>query len=329
VTGKATVRRFLANGQLDTTFGQSGTAQITLGDDNTAAEHLEVLADGKILVGLTITTASGATGGAVVRLNADGSADLSLPPLRHAGAGQELAFGTITSGGEYLYAEGGLFAPATLRRLLLSGTSPSPVSLSGGILSVQGTDGPDRMSVSRFGTDLAVDNGDGYERVFTAADVTRMTVSALGGNDTVLLSDAGDIPANVSGGDGDDRIAGGDGNDSLSGNAGRDQLAGGPGNDRLAGNGGRDKLSGGDGNDRLYGGAGGDGLAGGADDDTINGEGGNDRIDGGTGRDFLHGNAGDDRFFAGSDNALDSLLGDRGHDTATADATDVLTSIED
>ena len=72
----------------------------------------------------------------------------------------------------------------------------------------------------------------------------------------------------------------------------------------------------------------GDWLAGQNGDDQLFGEGGNDRLDGGLGADALHGNAGDDSFFSFDNGEVDSLFGDRGQDTTTADDTDLLTGIE-
>ena len=65
----------------------------------------------------------------------------------------------------------------------------------------------------------------------------RLTVNALGGDDTVDASglSAGAIQLTEDGGDGDDVLIGGAGDDTLLGGAGDDVLIGGPGQDVLDG----------------------------------------------------------------------------------------------
>ena len=229
-------------------------------------------------------------------------------------------------------------------------------------LFVLGTNSADNIDVSFDGANVIVTEGGVQKFVIAFSKLMRMTINGYDGNDTITNETA--LPSTIKGGngndvliggshfdvingnDGNDSISGGDGNDklfgdggldSLSGNAGRDSLFGGAGNDRLGGNGGRDKLFGGEGDDRLFGGASGDWLFGEGGRDQVNGEGGDDRLydDGfGTdtvsdpGIDTLHGNAGDDQFFTAGDGFNDQLFGDGGHDSADADSSDVLTSIE-
>ena len=62
--------------------------------------------------------------------------------------------------------------------------------------------------------------------------------------------------------------------------------------------------------------------------DQLFGEGGNDRLYGDDGfADTLSGGAGDDVFIT-VDSVVDQINGDSGHDAATADAADLLSSIE-
>ncbi len=78
-----------------------------------------------------------------------------------------------------------------------------------------------------------------------AAGITRITVDAGDGNDTVVVG--GTVPA---------VIRGGTGNDALTGGNGKDLLIGGPGNDTLTGSGADDVLVGGPGADVMAGGDG-------------------------------------------------------------------------
>jgi len=92
---------------------------------------------------------------------------------------------------------------------------------------------------------------DAGELLFNAADVTRIVVYALGGNDEVLVSTQITISAVLDGGDGNDELLGGSGNDTLLGGTGKDELKGGRGRDVLIGGTGKDELLGGDGDDLL------------------------------------------------------------------------------
>lgn len=124
-------------------------------------------------------------------------------------------------------------------------------------------------------------------------------IEGLGGNDTIIGSNAADT---LSGGDGDDSILGrngsdsllgGDGDDILNGGAGNDTLIAGAGSDGLSGWTGNDLLVGGDDSDTLYGGEGDDNLSGSGGDDTVQGGLGNDTVNGDDGTDILTGGVGD------------------------------------
>jgi Ca2+-binding RTX toxin-like protein len=235
-------------------------------------------------------------------------------------------------------------------------------------LYVIGTNDADNIDVAFDGQDVIVSEGGSQKFVIAYSKLMAVALYGYGGNDTIsnetgissttglvatinggdgsdtlsggafvdyIFGEAGDDT--IAGGDGNDKLYGGDGSDSLSGNGGRDTLFGDDGNDRLSGNGGPDKLFGGEGDDRLFGGASGDWVFGEGGADQLNGEGGNDRLYGdgfGTdtvsdpGRDTLHGNAGDDEFFTAGDGFDDQVFGDGGHDSASADIADTLTSIE-
>ncbi|MGK7913541.1 MAG: hypothetical protein AB4050_18970 [Synechococcus sp.] len=193
----------------------------------------------------------------------------------------------------------------------------------------------------------------------------RVSLNALGGNDTLL------------GASGPDTLMGGAGDDSLYGFSGDDSLMGGSGNDFLSGGDGDDSLNGGDGTDRAYVRASGNVFVNNTQlsgDDTISlssiervvasaygsssnqymaatefdgsvkfsGYGGNDSLYGTkSGDDILQGGSGDDylRGYGGDDN----LYGEEGFDTAqfnsagdiratnnrvTGQGTDFINSIE-
>ena len=155
---------------------------------------------------------------------------------------------------------------------------PSAV-LANGVVTVNGSDGPDDIAVNPVTVD-----GRAYVRVyenagftdFPAAQVRRVRVFGNGGND--------DISHNVPGLNA--ALFGGDGRDLIYGDDGRDLLNGGPGDDTLHGWGGNDTLVGGAGRDKLYGEDGYDHLVGGPDGDWLNAGSAPEPAVGGTGWDF-------------------------------------------
>ena len=165
-------------------------------------------------------------------------------------------------------------------------------TLAAGVLTIAGTPGDDRITLSRTKDGKLVvteknivkkPNGAGSIETadktnFKLAEVTRLVVRTLDGRDTISLAgskvrplaipadvDAGAGTDFVTGGSANDTLAGGDGDDRLTGGAGDDRLFGGAGKDRLYGDAGADLLDGGFGNDRFYSddGAGTDTLVGG------------------------------------------------------------------
>lgn len=86
-------------------------------------------------------------------------------------------------------------------------------------------------------------------------DDLALWAQALGGNDTIDLSQFDD---NAFGYAGNDSISGWDGNDTIDGGDGQDTLMGGAGNDSLMGRLGNDFIGGGSGNDTMLGGDGSD-----------------------------------------------------------------------
>jgi Ca2+-binding RTX toxin-like protein len=176
-------------------------------------------------------------------------------------------------------------------------TTPPPTadlfaSLSGGDLSVYGTEGNDVISLSLDSSNI-VANLNGEELSFAAAAVTRIHVFGLPGDDRIVVN-AGISDTNLNGGDGNDVIVGGSGDDRIDGGGGNDVIRGLVGDDTLLGGIGKDTLWGGNGDDFLDGGAG---------NDVLRGEDGNDNLFGGNGLDRLYGGLG-----------IDSLVGGHGAD---------------
>jgi hypothetical protein len=137
------------------------------------------------------------------------------------------------------------------------------VTVTNGVLTVDGTDAADAVALTQRGSILTV-RVNAERTAVSVADVDAITVNALGGNDRISLGKL-DIPATIDGGAGNDRITGGraddvitggDGDDAIHGGAGNDELFGAAGRDRLFGDAGDDDLSGGDDADTLVGGTG-------------------------------------------------------------------------
>ena len=152
-----------------------------------------------------------------------------------------------------------------------------------GTLLVAGTENADAIRVrpaKSAGDFRVVVNGEAT--VIARADVQRIKIEALGGDDDVTVFEVGSrisIPVSIDGGAGDDTLAGGSGNDNLTGASGNDRIYGGAGNDLVDGGEGNDSLVGGDGADSLYGGDG--------DDVLTTGQGDEDVADGGAGNNLV------------------------------------------
>ena len=198
-----------------------------------------------------------------------------------------------------------------------------------GLLTIVGTQRRDVIEVVAGTTlgSVVLRGVAGVPRDTTFANVTRVSISSLGGNDRIVVgSGIRDVSGNfipftidagigddvVDGGDGDDRILGAPGNDVGRGNGGNDDIDLGAGNDFGYGGTGNDRVVGNRGVDRLFGGAGDDSLDGGGENDTVRGEDGNDTLSGGVGVDILFGGAGNDS--ASGDSGNDSVLGEAGDD---------------
>ena len=149
------------------------------------------------------------------------------------------------------------------RRRLLSASVDGAL----GQLVITGSDGPDRITVTLKRGALVVKEGR-TRSTFDPAEITRIVADGGGGNDRLALPRTLRLPAQLTGGDGNDRLTGGAGNDQISGGAGDDRLAGGDGDDTLEGGGGDDQLKGDNGADTLHDPAGRNRLTGGAGRDV-------------------------------------------------------------
>jgi len=125
------------------------------------------------------------------------------------------------------------------------------------------------------------------------------TITARGGNDTILATTQADI---IFGGAGNDDISANRGNDRIFDSLGQNTVDGGQDNDVIVGGSGQTDAVGGSGNDILIGGKGDDVLDGSSGNDTIRGDTqssffhGDDVMTAGQGTDFLEGGGGQDTF---------------------------------
>lgn len=185
------------------------------------------------------------------------------------------------------------------------------------LVDVRGTAGFDVIDVRQSGSTLQVTR-DSSTLSFPNADdnvanaVEQVTISGMGGNDRLNLSDVNSVGSLVlilDGGAGNDTI---NANNALLGTV-RALFQGGEGDDTITGSADGDTIFGGDGNDSVLGGTGADTIRGEAGDDILDGEMGNDFIDGGVENDLIIGSDGNDSLEGGFGN--DTLAGLDGMDT--------------
>ena len=172
-----------------------------------------------------------------------------------------------------------------------------PVTLSQGVLSVNGTGGNQTITVTASGTSVTV-NQNGTVTSFNASDVQKLHVGVSKGIDTI--SNETSIPSTILGGRGHDTITGGSGNDSIVGGPGHDSIDAGAGDDTIRGRRGFDTMRGGSGHDSIRGGYG----------DT--------QIFAGTGGDLIVTGAGNDTIFA-HNGVADTITGNGVNGTAHVD----------
>jgi Ca2+-binding RTX toxin-like protein len=162
---------------------------------------------------------------------------------------------------------------------------PGDATLQSGLLTVDGTNAGDRITLRRQGATVEVDFGDDGtpDFSFPAADVTAVDVNAGNGDDTVRVDETNGafaVPTTIDGGNGNDNLTAGSGNDTLIGGNGDDILNGGAGTDTLQGGNGNDTIDGNKGDDPESGGNGDDTFIWnpGEGSDTIEGQNGNDTL---------------------------------------------------
>lgn len=160
-------------------------------------------------------------------------------------------------------------------------------TVTGGTLTVTGTNQGEVIKILESGKNMEVRVGDRQLKKFTASSITKIVVNAGKGNDSVLLDFTTlSTPATISGGLGNDTIRTSGGADSINGNGGNDNIYSSAGNDTVNGNDGYDTISGGAGNDYLIGESGNDSMIGGSGADTLRGGAGHDVLSGGKGIDL-------------------------------------------
>ena len=159
------------------------------------------------------------------------------------------------------------------------------VTLQNGLLTVEGTNADDKITLRLQAATVQVDFGDDGtpDFGFSAADVNAIEVNAGNADDTVRVDEtngAFTIPTTIDGGNGNDNLAGGSGDDTLVGGNGDDILNGGAGTDALQGGNGNDTIDGNRGDDPEVGGNGDDVFIWnpGEGSDTIEGQNGNDTL---------------------------------------------------
>jgi Ca2+-binding RTX toxin-like protein len=178
------------------------------------------------------------------------------------------------------------------------------VSLSNGVLTINGTSGADRVDLSLSSGKLIVKEN-GVTKASPYQSSLKSVVINFGAGNDRLTTYYGVRGLTVNGGDGDDYILGswnsdvidaGNGNDYVHARPSSDVVKGGAGNDTLIGCLGNDSIWGGDGNDLMVGAAGDDNLFGENGDDNLFGVDGNDNLDGGIGYNTANGGNGNDDF---------------------------------
>ncbi|MFA6134144.1 MAG: FG-GAP-like repeat-containing protein, partial [Phycisphaerae bacterium] len=232
-----------------------------------------------------------------------------------------------TGDGEGQFWAGGVEGPLLTYTNFAIGSGVGTFTANGGgrfnVLAILGSEDADTVGAVAPNVVSMQNDGDTVGLVTLGADIDRLDVNTLGGNDTADLTNltitvAESMPT---------IIDGGLGNDFLTGSPGNDTLLGGDGNDRLFGGAGDDVLDGGPGNDQLNGGLGNDVIFYGENSDVgtwNNGE-GNDLVEGGDGDDslVLNGTAAGDTFTVSPNGRRVSVVTDAGGGPFTLDIAQV------
>jgi len=131
--------------------------------------------------------------------------------------------------------------PLEARRLLTT------KSFGGGVLTINGNNNNETITVSRSTTGVIKINGANFlvnGSPLKVSQVSRIVVDGKGGDDTITIDDANGVMPKAT-------LKGNVGNDILTASGAVDRLFGGIGNDTLTGKGGDDQLFGEDGDDTI------------------------------------------------------------------------------
>lgn len=264
------------------------TAELTMADSQAGEVRLETLPSGNKYTRLRVHG-----------LWASGSGTYAYSrPKANVGrfVGQDSVSGSITIDFNFSKMTSGSVTVTTSKgtytgTFTLTGTNFA--SVTGGVLTINGTDDSDAISASLSGNQYVLTRNNITQNVATTA-INEIDFLAGTGNDVI---DASTLSHAI-------YVNAGAGNDQVNGGLGKDTITGGAGKNTLNGNGG---------DDRINGGSAADSISGGAAADRIYGNVGNDTLDGGTGVDRLFGGDGNDLLLGGSSN--DKLYGEAGADT--------------
>ena len=141
---------------------------------------------------------------------------------------------------------------------------PATAVLNSGILSVIGTNAPDRITINldSVNNQIVVINGNQETGRFNSDSVNSIHLFGGAGNDSLQVSSQIIQPAFIDGESGNDRVFGGGGGSTITGGKGANRMAGGTGNDTIFGQGkfdiigspsGVDLFTGGPGINRFFG----------------------------------------------------------------------------
>jgi hypothetical protein len=186
-------------------------------------------------------------------------------------------------------------------------------TLSGGVLTVDGSARADNIRVQLAGANIVV-HLNNATRSFARSSVNSINIDGKAGNDKINVVNRQLLNVVIQGGAGNDNIVGGGAGDLITGGAGNDRIRGRGGDDQVYGGAGRDNISGDAGNDTL----------GGDDEDTIWAKNATRPADIGE-SDTLNGGAGNDWLLSGTESDLNNDIS--GADVLTGgagvDVTDI------
>lgn len=121
-------------------------------------------------------------------------------------------------------------------------TPAATSTLVGGVLTVTGSAGNERISVYAEGSDLLVLDGTATVTRVGSAAVQNIAVDGGGGNDSIQISNAVLQPSTITAGSGNSKLRAGGGSSVLTGGPGNDVLVGGLGQTSFNGGGGQNNF---------------------------------------------------------------------------------------